>query len=111
MCTIAGGPFSRWYWEKNDHGSWRAFSDAVKYSLGSVALGSPVIGIAETLQSLIKPSSGNQMPNGEVMLPDGKLISLTGTQNPAQSLIVSKIESMNDEVHLIQDSAPYLQPL
>ncbi|CAD6579356.1 MAG: Putative choline transporter, neither null mutation nor overexpression affects choline transport [Tremellales sp. Tagirdzhanova-0007] len=61
-CTVAGGPFSRWYFSPQDEvfrTTRRAFKLAVKRSIGSVVLGSALVAIIETLHFIAKLLAGD----------------------------------------------------
>ncbi|WVW80236.1 hypothetical protein I302_102214 [Kwoniella bestiolae CBS 10118] len=60
ILTLAGGPYSTW-WDGTDtkekSESWAAFKKATSTSLGSVAFGSLLVGLVETLAYIIKSIS------------------------------------------------------
>ncbi|WWC96832.1 hypothetical protein V866_003707 [Kwoniella sp. B9012] len=60
ILTLAGGPYSRWWFgtdSKEKSESWYAFKKAISTSLGSVAFGSLLVGLVETLAFIIKTIS------------------------------------------------------
>ncbi|KAK6907427.1 hypothetical protein I203_101421 [Kwoniella mangroviensis CBS 8507] len=60
ILTLAGGPYSRWWFgtdSKDKSESWYALRKATSTSLGSVAFGSLLVGLVETLAFIIKTIS------------------------------------------------------